>query len=174
MTPHDPAEDPCSVNESACDAHGGRRAFLKEGLRAVAALAALGVSTERLGAMQRVVATGLRAGDELRFPLPTADGATIDFANRVIIARFQGFVYAFDGECPHRGTDVEWQGERGRFYCPKHKSTFRAEGSLIQGKAKRGLDRHPLRREGDEIVVDTSVTIRSSDAQAWNAAKVAV
>ncbi|MBX3173761.1 MAG: Rieske (2Fe-2S) protein [Gemmatimonadaceae bacterium] len=167
--------DPCDLSTTDChdEPTGGRRAFLRESLMAVAALAAVGVGADRLEAMQRVFLTGERVGDELRFPMPTADGATIDTANRVVIARYQGSVYAFDIECPHRGTDIEWQGENGRFFCPKHKSTFQPEGTLIGGKAERGLDRHPVRRDGDHIVVDTSVTIRSTDPEAWGSAKLA-
>lgn len=171
---HDPCDlSPTDCQDSTCEPAAGRRSFLRESLMAVAALAAVGVGADRLEAMQRVFRTGERNGDELRFPLPTADGATIDIANRVVIARYQGSIYAFDVECPHRGTDIEWQGQRGRFFCPKHKSTFQPEGTLIQGKAKRGLDRYRLRRDGDQIVVDTSVAIRSTDAAAWSAAKVA-
>lgn len=173
--------DPCEIMPETCgvssDADAGRpdrRRFLREGLLAAAALTALGVPGERLQAMARVFATGRRSGDLLRFPIPSADGATIDPENRLIIARYQGYVYAFDLECPHRGTDVQWQGNRGRFYCPKHKSTFQPEGSLIRGKAARGLDRHPVRRDGEEIVVDTGVTVRSTNAEAWRAAALSL
>jgi nitrite reductase/ring-hydroxylating ferredoxin subunit len=164
-----PSNNPCA---DSCDEPSGRRAFLKEGLMAVAALTALGATASRLEALTRTYAAGDRTGDIIRYPMPTADGATIDAANKVIVARYEGAVHAFALECPHRGTEVEWQGDRGRFYCPKHKSTFRPEGSLIQGKAERGLDRHAVRLENGEVVVDTSVTIRSTDAEAWGAAKV--
>lgn len=156
-----------------CASPAGRREFLRHGLMAVAALTALGVSADRLHALSRLEALGVADGDLLRYPLPTSDGATIDAEHDVIVARFEGRVHAFKLECPHRGTDVEWQGDRGRFYCPKHKSTFQPEGTLIGGKAERGLDRYAVRREGNEIVVDTSVTIRSDrDADAWSAAAV--
>lgn len=158
-------------SDEPCGASGDRRSFLRDGLMAVAALTALGVTADRLEALTRTYATGARSGDELRFPIPTADGATIDAANQVIIARYQGVVHAFVLECPHRGTDVQWQGDRGRFYCPKHKSTFRPEGTFIAGKAERGLDRYPVRRDGNEVVVDTSQKIRSTNAEAWAAAR---
>lgn len=170
---HEPTIDPCDEHEQGCDDGNGRRAFLKEGLMALAALTALGASTERLEALSRVYATGTVDGELLRYPVPTADGATIDKANKVIVARFEGAVHAFALECPHRGESVEWQGDRNRFFCPKHKSTFQPQGELIQGKATRGLDRHPITRDGEDVVVDSSVTIRSTDADAWGAAKVA-
>lgn len=169
---HDP--EPCEP-ATDCGVASDRREFLRGGLMAVAALAALGVGPERLHALERLAAAGKRDGDLLRYPLPTTDGATIDADNAVIVVRFQGRIHAFALECPHRGTEVEWQGDRGRFYCPKHKSTFQPEGTLIGGKAERGLDRYVVRREGNEIVVDTATTIRSDrDAEAWNAAVVAL
>lgn len=170
---HDARETCPTPPDAGCDSLSGRRDFLRNGLMAVAALTALGVSADRLHALERLEALGTADGDLLRYPLPTADGATIDAENEVIVARFEGRVHAFKLECPHRGNEVEWQGDRGRFYCPKHKSTFRPEGSLIGGKAERGLDRYAVRREGEEIVVDTSVVIRSDrDADAWSAAAV--
>ncbi len=168
MSPFDQQE---SRSDDPCGSPSDRRGFLRDGLMAVAALAALGVTADRLEALTRSYATGSADGDELRYPIPSTDGATIDSANDVIVARYEGAVHAFVLECPHRGTDVEWQGDRGRFYCPKHKSTFRPEGSLIAGKAERGLDRYPVRRDGDEVVVDTSQKIRSTNAEAWAAAR---
>ena len=164
----------CDDHDSGCDASTGRRSFLREGLMALAALTALGATADRLEALGRVYAVGTADGNTLRYPFPGADGATIDAANKVIIARFGGAVHAFALECPHRGENVTWQERQNRFYCPKHKSTFQPEGTLIQGKAERGLDRHPISRDGDEVVVDTSRSIRSSDAAAWAAAKLTV
>lgn len=168
-TPH--ADDPCTPAD--CGATSGRRDFLKDGLLALAALTALGATADRLGAMSRVYATGSVDGTAVRYPMPTADGATIDKPNKLILARFEGAVFAFALECPHRGENVTWQAKEGRFFCPKHKSTFKPAGDLIQGKAERGLDRYPVTRDGDEVVVDTSRTIRSTDEAAWGAAKVA-
>ena len=158
--------------EAACEGNGGRRAFLRDGLMAVAALTAVAGNTVPLHALVRTYATGAAGrGDTLSYPLPTADGATIDARNRVILVRYLGSVHAFSLECPHRGTMVQWQPERGRFYCPKHKSTFQPEGTLIQGKAKRNLDRYAVRVEGANVVVDRAVLIKSSaDANAWVAA----
>ncbi len=142
---------------------------------AVAALAAVGVTAESLSALALSHATGRVDGALLRYPIPATDGATIDTANKVILVRYQGAIHAFDRECPHRGTSVEWQRDRGRFYCPKHKSTFQPEGTLIQGKAERNLDRYPVRIEGAEVVVDTATAIRSDrQGDAWRGAAVAV
>ena len=158
---------------AGCEDGAGRRAFLKEGLMALSALTALGATSSSLHALTRTYATGRSVGGTLRYPVPATDGTTIDAANKVIIARFAGSIYAFGLECPHRGTMVTWQATQNRFYCPKHKSTFQPTGNFIQGKAERGMDRYPITREGAELVVVTDALIRQTDEGAWTAAKVA-
>lgn len=151
-----------------------RRSFLRDGLMTVAALTTLGVTADRLSALTLSYATGTVAGATLRYPLPSADGATVDTANKVIVARLQGSVIAFSLTCPHKQTPLVWQPESSRFYCRKHKSTFRPDGAFIQGKAERNMDRYSVRIEGREIVVDTATTIRSDTAaEAWAAARAA-
>lgn len=165
--------DHTTDSTSGCEDGTGRRTFLKEGLMALAALTALGATASNLHALTRTYAVGRADGATVRYPVPAADGVTIDSENKVIIARYQGFIYAFGLECPHRGTNVQWQERQNRFYCPKHKSTFQPGGNFIEGKAERGLDRYAIRREGGEVVVDTGVLIREPDAAAHAAAKVA-
>lgn len=167
---HAPCTDhvDCVIDES-------RRAFLRNGLLAVAALTAVAGSAAPLHALAREYASGQPDGDTLTYPLPPADGATIDGPNKVIIVRFQGMVSAFSLECPHRKTALEWQPANARFYCPKHKSTFKPEGTLIGGKAERNMDRFAVRVDGTNLVVDKSVVLQSSaDAAAWAAAAVKV
>lgn len=158
-----------------CGHDAGRRTFLRDGLMAVAALSAIAGGAAPLHALAREYATGLAASGTVTYDLPAADGATIDRANRVILVRYQGMVHAFSLECPHKGTMVQWQPDQARFYCPKHKSTFKPEGTRIQGKAPRSLDRHPVRLDGGKVVVDTAVEIDAAkDAAGWSAAGVKV
>lgn len=158
-----------------CAIDASRRDFLRTGLLAVAALTTVAGVGAPLQAMARTYATGTGQEKSLAYPLPTADGATIDDANRVILVRYQGVVSAFSLECPHRKTPLEWQPENTRFYCPKHKSTFKPEGTLIGGKAERNMDRFAIRVDGASVVVDKTTLIRSSDdAAAWAAAAVKV
>jgi Rieske Fe-S protein len=169
-------QDSCDHSDDAtagCEDGTGRRTFLKEGLMALAALTALGATASNLHALTRDYATGRADGATVRYPIPAADGVTIDSENKVIVARYQGSVYAFGLECPHRGTNVTWQAGQNRFYCPKHKSTFQPGGAFIEGKAERALDRYAITREGNEIVVDTAVLIREPAGAAHAAAKVA-
>lgn len=165
---HDTCGDDCGHDD-------GRRTFLRDGLMAVAALTAIAGGAAPLHALARDYATGLAGAGTVTYDIPSADGATIDRANRVILVRYQGTVHAFSLECPHKGTMVQWQPDQRRFYCPKHKSTFKPEGTRIQGKAPRSLDRYAVRLEGGKLVVDTAVEIDAGkDAAGWNAAGVKV
>ncbi len=158
----------CAIDES-------RREFLRHGLLAVAAITAVAGTGAPLHAMARTYATGRGQEKALTYPLPTADGATIDDANKVILVRYQGIVSAFSLECPHRKNPLEWQPENGRFFCPKHKSTFKPEGTLTGGKAERNMDRYAIKVDGSSVIVDKTTLIRSSDdAAAWTAAAVQV
>lgn len=160
----------------ACEVTTGRRAFLRDGLMAVAALTAIAGAAAPLHALAREYVTGRAASaGTVSYDIPAADGATIDKANRLILVRYQSTVHAFSLECPHKGTMVQWQPAENRFFCPKHKSTFKAEGTRIQGKSPRSLDRYAVRLEGGKIIVDTAVVIESSgNAAGWSAAGVRV
>ncbi len=166
--PATPTETGCEVGcETETSGGSDRRTFLKEGLMAVAALTAVAGASFPLEAMTRTYAIGTAVGAglaTLSYPIPTADGATIDRANKVILVRYQGMVHALARECPHKGTMVDWQPEQNRLYCPKHKSTFTANGTRIQGKAPRSMDRHPIRLEGGKVVVDTATVIEGDGA----------
>lgn len=166
------AQDACTDD---CGHDEGRRVFLRDGLLAVAALTAIVGGAAPLHAMARDDVTGRSAVGTVTYPIPAADGATIDRANRVILVRYRGMVHAFSLECPHKGTMVQWEPQNARFYCPKHKSTFQPEGTRIQGKAPRGLDRHAVRLENGAIVVDNSAAIDGrTNAAGWAAASVKV
>ena len=166
------APDACGHD---CDHDTGRRGFLRDGLMAVAALTAIAGGAAPLQAMARDYATGLAALGTVTFAVPAADGATIDRANKLILVRYRGMVHAFGLECPHKGTMVQWQPAEGRFFCPKHKSTFKPEGTRVQGKSPRSLDRYTVRLEAGKIVVDTGTAIdQSVSAAAWAAAGVRI
>lgn len=160
----------------ACDddcAGSDRRRFLRDGLLAVAALTAIAGDAAPLEAMARTFATGRAVGATVTYDLPAADGATIDRTNRVILIRYQSMLYAADLECPHKGTMLQWQPAEQRFFCPKHKSTFRPDGTRIQGKSPRSLDRYAVRLEGGKVVVDTAQVV-DGDATGWAARGVRV
>jgi Rieske Fe-S protein len=97
----------------------------------------------------------------------------VDRDQAVMIVRDQGKVYAFVLWCPHQHTALRWQEQEHRFQCPKHKSTFQPDGSFVSGRATRDLDRYPLRREGETVVVDLATTLQQDkDAERWRQAVV--
>ena len=178
-SPHDPSGADCT----ACSALGtSRRAFLRDAAIAVAgALVAAGAGADAAHAqpLEFVEPLAVRrapGGAESRtYPIPAADGATIDRESDVILARWQGAVYAFSLACPHQNTALRWQPAESRFQCPKHKSKYRPDGSFIEGRATRGMDRYAIRREGATVVVDLAILHeQDEDPTGWTSAVVRV
>ena len=58
-------------------------------------------------------------------------------------------------KCVHLGCSVPHCGTSMLFECPCHGSKYRLSGEYFSGPAPRGLDRFPIARSGDSIVVDT-------------------
>ena len=171
MSPPHEASGECT----ACDMHGDRRTFIARTMAAIAAASLLlpgVVRAEELTGF--VMHHAPRGADGLaRYPIPAADGATIDAENEVIIVRSAGKVWAFALSCPHQRAMLRVKGGDTAFLCPKHKSEYRIDGAFIRGRATRNMDRLAIRREGTELVVDIESEIRSDDnAAAWAAAVV--
>ena len=116
-----------------------------------------------------------RRGDEASYPIPAADGTTIDTDNEVILVRFHNVIYAFSLACPHQNTALKWIDDEHHFQCPKHKSTYQPDGTFIEGRATRGMDRYAIRRDGAKVVVDLSTVFeQDKDGAAWSAAQLPV
>jgi nitrite reductase/ring-hydroxylating ferredoxin subunit len=169
-------EHPTGAECGACGTPTDRRRFLKEAaLVATGAFIALGASRREAVAMPLARAIGSRSltNKAATYPVPTTDGATIDTENEIILARYQGSIYAFDLSCPHQRTMLKWLAADNRFQCPKHKSKYEPNGKFISGRATRNMDRHPIKLEGGKLVVDTDNIIQSDkDAAGWESAVV--
>ena len=153
----------------------GRRAFLRDAAGAVAAaFLMLGARQAQAATLPVALMRPLTArGNERSYPLPALDGATIDKDAEVILVRWQGKAYAFALSCPHQNTALRWVERDGRFMCPKHKSKYRPDGSFIEGRATRGMDRFDIRRNGSAVVVNLDVLHeQDKDPAGWNAAVV--
>jgi nitrite reductase/ring-hydroxylating ferredoxin subunit len=153
-----------------------RRTFLAQAAALVAgALVGIGMSADRASAMPLSFLTGHRLpnGKDVSFPIPAADGATIDKDNDLILARYQGKVYAFGLACPHQNTALRWLAEEGRFQCPKHKSKYAPDGTFLSGRATRSMDRYAVRKDANNIVVNLD-TLYEQDKQGaqWQSAFV--
>ena len=120
--------------------------------------------------------TGVEAGDSQKvYPLPAADGVTIDKPAQVILVRFQGKVMAFNLACPHENNALRWTQAAGRFLCPKHESKYSPDGTFKGGRATRNMDRLPITRNGNTVIVTLSRIVKSdTEAAEWAAAQVIV
>jgi cytochrome b6-f complex iron-sulfur subunit len=58
-------------------------------------------------------------------------------------------------KCVHLGCSVPHCDTSSLFECPCHGSKYRLTGEYYGGPAPRGLDRFPIAKEGDAVVVDT-------------------
>lgn len=60
-----------------------------------------------------------------------------------------------------------------QFQCPKHKSRYRPDGTFIEGRATRGLDRFAIKLEGSQQLVNLDALYREDkNAAEWAAAFV--
>jgi Rieske Fe-S protein len=150
----------------------GRREFLRDAALAVAGLAVAGGSA---GAMPVHFMNAITVRDEMAtYPFPAADGVYIDSKKEVIVARSAGQVYAFMLACPHQNTALRWNSKDQKFQCPKHHSQYRPDGTFIDGRATRAMDRFAVKHEGNTLVVNLDKFFEDDrDHAGWLAAAVA-
>lgn len=160
----------------SCELHERRRflvraaAFLTMG----SALLPAALQAATLSRSTLIAGTRDRWG-RVRYPIPAADGVSIDAENEVIIVRIAGSVIAFALACPHQRAMLRQKRGDTAFKCPKHKSEYKADGVFIRGRATRNMDRRSMQRDGDELSVDIESLIRSDEnGAAWQAATIAV
>ena len=171
--------DECVLHHMLARPAIARRAFLHAAGLQLASLGLLGLGPRGASAMDlrrvRALDRDPAHPEERRYPLPSADGVSIDRDNSVIVARAARKVYAFSLACPHQNTALRWEAADHQFWCPKHKSHYRADGTFIEGRATRDMDRLALRRDGAELVVDVD-TLYQEDLHGaqWSAAFIAV
>lgn len=164
---HDPLRCTCPLAE--------RRTFLREVSTLVVGLfATLGAPSARAATVTIRLARGVAGrGAEQGYPIPPADGATIDRDNQVILVRFQQKAYAFNLSCPHQNTALRWNVNEGQFQCPKHHSKYQPTGEFISGRATRNMDRLGIRLDGQNIMVDVTKFYRQDkNPTEWAAAVV--
>ncbi len=171
--PEAPHNTPCnspynSPYNSPCNS---RRAFLRD----VADASATVIGLASFLPVSMLQALSITPDGLIRYPIPASDGVHIDSRQQVILRRFKGEIFAFALACPHQNTALRaLPGERG-FQCPRHKSRYQPDGTFIDGKATRNMDRLPIHREGADVVVDPDVAYQSDrDPVPWRDAVVRV
>lgn len=133
-----------------------RRVFLNRSWKALAGLfvleAAWGswdmIRPSQAGAFGGIVNAGL--------PSEFVEGSVRYFPNgRFYVANYGGKLEALYQKCPHLGCRVPFCETSKQFECPCHGSVYNIKGEYLQGPAPRGMDRFPLRVEGNQVLVDT-------------------
>ena len=108
---------------------------------------------------------------EVGYPIPPADGVSVDRERELILVRGGGAVYAFALSCPHQRSMLKWREKEGRFKCTKHGSKYEPTGEYVSGRATRGMDRYAVRVEGGQVLVDLSRTfLQDEDPAGWESA----
>jgi Rieske Fe-S protein len=166
-------DEPSAARCAACAGADNRRDFLKQAAFMISsALVGMTGAPGLASALPLAVGAPVGvSGNDLIYPVPAADGATIDRDNGVIIVRYQGKVFAFNLSCPHENAAVRWKAAVNRFECSRHDSRYEPNGTYTSGRATRNMDRFALKRNGDTIVVDVSRLIQSDTQKTqWEAA----
>ncbi len=161
----------------ACALPPSRRAFIRDVTLAVAgALASVGVSRRAAAEVPVLAGRALASlGAKHSYAIPAADGVQIDRVTEIILVRWQGAIYAFNLSCPHQNTALRWNDDEHRFKCPRHNSRYEPDGTFIDGRATRGLDRFSVSLAGNMVVVDVDAMHRQDvDPAGWNSAVVRV
>jgi cytochrome b6-f complex iron-sulfur subunit len=137
-----------------------RRMFLN---RTWKALAGLFVLEAAWGSWDMIQPSQARAfGGIIKAGLPSefAEGTVKYFPNgRFYVAAYKGKLQALYQKCPHLGCRVPFCETSKQFECPCHGSAYNITGEYLQGPAPRGMDRFPLRIEGNQVLVDTGELI---------------
>ena len=169
-----PSERDAAEDCTDCTLHD-RRSFLSKTLAAVAVASMLLPGVVRAEELAGFVMTKVtrRSDGTAKYPVPVADGATIDMDNEVILVRTGGKIIAFALSCPHQRAMLRIKGGETAFLCPKHKSEYKIDGEYIRGRATRSMDRRAIRKDGVDVIVDLESVIKSDEDEAgWAAASI--
>ncbi len=152
---------------TGCDI--GRRAFIWNAALATVAIANAGAPADALPV--RFMDAIAERDRETTYAIPASDSVNFDRGHEVILARHANALYAFDRSCPHQNTTLRWLEAQKQFQCPKHKSLYSASGVYIEGRATRSMDRHAIRRDGANVIVNLKTIYEEDhDAAEWKAA----
>jgi nitrite reductase/ring-hydroxylating ferredoxin subunit len=152
-----------------------RRDFLSLGRCCITtALALYGFHVD---AVHALAVTGTQTpegqGSMVDYPLPTADGISIDRENQVILVRSEMRIFAFALACPHENTALRWREKDRRFQCPRHESKYRPDGVFLSGRATRNMDRFAIRRDGQKAMVSLAQLFRADNQKTeWESAVI--
>ncbi len=71
--------------------------------------------------------------------LPKGQGKLLGDRHILLYRDEGGILHAFSSVCPHRGCDVDWNGDEKVWDCPCHGSRFAPDGAVVRGPAMQPL-----------------------------------
>jgi cytochrome b6-f complex iron-sulfur subunit len=80
------------------------------------------------------------------------EGGVLEGMKQGIVALYQ--------KCPHLGCRVPWCKTSQWFECPCHGSQYNRVGEKKGGPAPRGMDRFPVKVDGQKVSVDTGIVVQ--------------
>jgi len=141
-----------------------RRQFLRTGWKIGGSLLGIAAGWTTYESLRPLA--GAAKGAMLKLPSAAnypADTATYVTQGRLWIANTGTQLFALSQRCPHLGCRVPFCESSGHFECPCHGSIFDIGGEWIAGPSPRGMDKHELSVEGDNLLVDTSKLLPGPD-----------
>ena len=91
----------------------------------------------------------LQPGTALAFVIPPNNDPGIVFVTG------KGELRALSAKCTHVGCTVVWerQGSTERLHCPCHASNFDTNGAVLDGPAKKPLQRYKVQAKDEDAVI---------------------
>jgi nitrite reductase/ring-hydroxylating ferredoxin subunit len=91
-------------------------------------------------------------GGAVKFAFNNSTGSEV----KVIVVRSGEETYhAFSDQCTHGGNELNYVYEEGKLQCSSlGHSQFDLAGNVLKGPARGVLARYPLRREGDDLMIE--------------------
>jgi cytochrome b6-f complex iron-sulfur subunit len=147
------------VDNQAQEQNLTRRNFLKLGISALSALAALEIGGASLMFLRARSLEGefggeIKAGEAESFPANSVTEFTD--GNFFLVRASDGGFLAIYRRCPHLGCTVNWVEKEERFYCPCHASSFDKYGNFEDQPVQRALDTFPISFKDGMVVVKTN------------------
>lgn len=162
-----------------------RRQFLNRGILTVTSLSVATFGASALGFLYTTLSGGfggkIRAGkleeilatmEETKEPFYVAEARTYllpypktaikkakkDYSPSVLPGMEAGVVALYQ-KCPHLGCKVPWCSPSQWFECPCHGSKYNRVGEKKAGPAPRGMDRWPVEIAGQDVIINTGLSI---------------
>ena len=127
-----------------------RRAFIAGGATAATAIAATAISATAAkasndGGVKIADLADVKSGEPVDFNYPNDALAYLVDMGRAVPEGLgpNGSLVAYSRLCQHRGCAIDYDGDRGLFICPCHRSVFdpSSNGVVVEGPSQRGLPR---------------------------------